>query len=111
MQSSGYANGQTSNQNYERPSPIPQSWYEPLSRPVINQNISLPNSEAIQIAGFGLTLENGIRIFQNPMFETILGTRGFTNSLFEFTPGGFKGFPAVGRETTHVPPIVASFTG
>lgn len=45
MQVNGHSNGQTSNQNYERPSP--QSWYEPVPRPVLGLNVSVLNSEAM----------------------------------------------------------------
>lgn len=44
MQINGHYNGQTSNRNYERPSP--QSWYKPISRPIASQNASLLYSEA-----------------------------------------------------------------
>ena len=107
MQSNGHTNGQTSNQNYERPSP--QSWYKPLSRPMVNQNASLLNNKAMQIGGFGPTQENGMRMFPNPMFEAIPGTRGFTNPLFKFVPRGLEGFSVARRETTHVPPITTPF--
>ena len=86
MQINGHSNGQTSNQNYERPSPQP--WYEPLSRPVANQNASLLNSEAMQIGGYGPTQENGIRMFPNPMFEAIPGTRGSLILCSNLYPGG-----------------------
>ena len=51
MQVNGHSNGQTSNQNYERP--LPHSWYEPISRPIAGQNASVLNSEAMQIGGSG----------------------------------------------------------
>ena len=45
MQVNGHSNGQTNNQNYERPSP--QSWYEPIPRPIAGQNASVIYSEAM----------------------------------------------------------------
>ena len=45
IKSNGHTNGQTSNQNYERPSP--QSWYETLLRPMTNQKASLLNNETM----------------------------------------------------------------
>ena len=48
----------------------------------------------------------------NPMFAAILGTRGFTNPLFEFILGGLEGFPTNGRDPTPVPaPFVGPFVG
>ncbi|GMP26125.1 hypothetical protein CsSME_00002703 [Camellia sinensis var. sinensis] len=70
MQTNGHSNGQTSNQNYERLSP--QSWYEPISRPIASQNASLLNSEAMQIGGSGPVQENGIRWFQIPCSKPYL---------------------------------------
>ena len=66
------------------------------------------NSEAMQIGGSGPVQENGIRMIPNPMFEAIPVTRGFTNPLFEFIPGGVEGFLTNGRDTTPVP---APFAG
>ena len=110
MQINGHFNGQTSNQNYERPSP--QSWYEPISRPMAGQNASVLNSEAMQVGGSGPVQENGIRMAPNPMFKAISGTRGFTNPLFEFIPGGLEGFPTNGKDTTPVPaPFAGPFAG
>lgn len=45
MQVNGHSNGQTSNQNCKRP--LPQSWYEPIPRPIAGQNASVLNSDAI----------------------------------------------------------------
>ena len=106
MQVNGHSYGQTSNQNYERPSP--HSWYEPISRPIAGQNASVLNSEAMQIGGSSPVQENGIRMVPNP----IPGTRGFTNPFFEFIPGGLEGFPTTGRDTTLVPaPFAGPFVG
>ncbi|XP_028063193.1 uncharacterized protein LOC114266481 [Camellia sinensis] len=103
-------NGQTSTQNFERPSP--QSWYEPISRPIAGQNTSALNNEATQVGGSGQVQEIGVRMVTNPMFEAIPGTRGYTNPLFEFTPGGLEGFPTNGRDTTPVPaPVAGPFAG
>ena len=110
MQANGHSNGQTSNQNHERLPP--QSWYEPISRPVAGQNASMFNSEAMQIGGSGPVQENGIRMSPNPTFEAILGTRGDNNPLFEFILGGLEGFPTSGRDTIPVPaPFVGPFAG
>ena len=108
MQVNGHSNGQTSNQNYERPSP--QSWYEPIPRPIVGENASVLNSEAMQFGGTGPVQGNSIIMVPNPMFEAIPGTRGFTNPLFEFIPRGLKSFPTNRRDTTPVPtPFVGLF--
>ena len=73
-----------------------------------NQNASLLNSEAMQIGGSGPVQENGIKMVPHPIYEAIPGTRGFTNPLFEFIPGGLKGLPTIGRDTT---PVLAPFAG
>ncbi|XP_028065980.1 uncharacterized protein LOC114268949 [Camellia sinensis] len=110
MQVNGHTNGQTSTQNFERPSP--QSWYEPISRPIAGQNASVLNNEATQVGGSGQAQETGIRVVTNPMFEAIPGTMGYTNPLFEFTPGGLEGFPTNGRDTIPVPaPFAGPFAG
>ena len=105
MQVNGHSNGQTSNQNYERPSP--QSWYEPISRPIAGQNAPVLNNEATQVGGSGQVQETGVRMVTNPMFEAIPGTRGYNNPLFEFIPRGLEGWPANGRDTIPVPALFA----
>ena len=74
-------------------------------------NASLLNSEAMQIGGVRPTQENGIRMIPHPMFKAIPGTRGLTNSLFEFILGGLEGFPTIGRDTSVPAPFAGPFAG